>query len=285
MSENCYRLLDSGGYQKLEVVGPYRFVRPCPQAIWSRRLPDSEWQRYDARYERFSGGQGKWHMLSAEVQSEWPVELGGIKLLAKPTDFGHLGFFVEHKDRWTTLQSMIATAGGPFNVLNLFGYTGAASIACLVSGAEVVHVDASKTSVSWGRENAHLNEASDKPVRWIVDDARKFVQREIRRGNRYKGIILDPPSYGRGAKGEVWKIEQDLLPLLENVVSLLSDDFSFLLLSSHSNGHTPQALANLFSEYSQCVVKESGEMLIPESGAVRAVPSGAYALVANRNDH
>ena len=277
-----YKLVDSGDFLKLEQVGPYTVVRPCPQAVWNPRLSASVWKKLDARYERFSGGQGKWHVFNKDMPKEWEVEIDSVLFKARLTDFGHLGFFVEHARRWAAIRDSLKSSQEPKRVLNLFGYTGAATIACLQGGAEVVHVDASKASVAWARENADLNDVSSRPVRWIVEDAQKFVSREVRRGNKYDGIILDPPSYGRGAKGEVWKIESDLPRLLESVFSLLEKD-SFVLLSSHSNGYTPQALENLFHGQLKDFPRLAGEMLISEGDGERSVPSGAFALIGSIN--
>ena len=202
--------------------------------------------------------------------------------MIKLTDFGHLGIFAEQRANWLKLAGITAKTGSAreFRILNLFGYTGGSTLATAAAGAHVTHVDASKTSNAWARDNAEIRGLADKPIRWLTEDVKKFIDREIRRGSCYHGIILDPPSYGRGNKNEVWKIETDLPPLLEKLASLLADDFAFVLLSAHSNGYTPLALENLVQD----MVREArghyeaAEMVIEEVGTGRKLPSGASCL-------
>jgi 23S rRNA (cytosine1962-C5)-methyltransferase len=205
-----------------------------------------------------------------------------VKLVISLTDFGHLGIFPEQDTNWAKLHELIGRTKGDreINVLNLFAYTGGSTLACATAGAKVVHLDASKTSVAWARENADASGAADKPVRWIVDDVQKFVEREIRRGNKYQGIILDPPSFGRGANNEVWQVEDHLVPLLHNLKQILADDYLFILLSCHSNGYTPMALQNLLLDIVEPKSGrfEIGEMIIAEQDSGRVLPSGASAL-------
>lgn len=277
-----YKLIDSGNFQKLEQVGPYRFVRPAAQAVWKPRLGADAWENVDATFNRFSGGDGKWTVHNRSLPKKWIIEQGPVKLVISLTDFGHLGIFPEQDANWDKLNHLILKRKGDreLNVLNLFAYTGGSTLACATAGAKVVHLDASKTSVSWARENAEASGASDKPVRWIVDDVQKFVEREVRRGSKYQGIILDPPSFGRGTNNEVWQVEDHLVPLLANLKQILAEDYLFVLLSCHSNGYTPIALQNLLLDM---VDGKRGsfdvrEMLIHEQDSGRALPSGASAL-------
>lgn len=278
-----YRLLDSGGFQKLEQLGPYRIARPSPQAVWRPRLRAEDWADLDARYERFSGGDGRWQFSSRRLPADWMISYAGLNFQIKPTDFGHLGLFAEQASNWQRIRHLVQEGlktRKEFHVLNLFAYTGASTLAAAQGGAHVVHLDASKTSVGWARDLARLNQLDHCPIRWIVDDATKFVAREARRERRYHGIILDPPSFGRGGRGEVWKIEEHLCDLLDGLRSLLADDFSFILLSSHSTGYTPLAMRNLLTESLPLSGGEFllEEMVIPEYGSERVLPSGANCL-------
>lgn len=275
-----YALIDSGNFQKLEQVGPYRLVRPSPQAVWKPRLEASHWEKVDARYQRFSGGDGRWHLINPKMQKTWTISYGGLQLQIELTDFGHLGLFPEQVMNWQRIRRLSFDGSRddrPFHVLNLFAYTGGSTLAAAQGGARVSHVDASKTSVQWARDNAALNGLESQEIRWLLDDVQKFAARDLRRNKRYHGIILDPPSFGRGAKNEVWKIESDLIPLLDTLKALLADDFSFVLLSSHSNGYTPVAMQNLLrtmvGDLSGRFICE--EMLVPEMDSGRALPSGA----------
>ena len=281
--QNGYRLIDSGFFYKLEQVGPYRLVRPSPQAVWRPRLASKEWDKHDAKFTRHAGGQGKWKLGHKKMQDGWEIEQYGLKFSVYPTDFGHLGLFPEHLEKFSKLTSLLSKdLGRKPKILNLFAYTGAATLAFLKAGAQVDHVDASKTSVALARKNLELNELQDAPVRWIVEDVRKFVQRQKRREVFYDGILLDPPSFGRGGKGEVWKIERDLNDLLDLLASMLSDEYAFLFLTSHSHGYSPAALSNLLAPFAGAADKagslRQGEMLLPEKDG-RAMPSGAYALL------
>lgn len=292
-----YQLLDSGDFQKLEQVGPYRLVRPAAQAVWRPRLAKSEWAKADAVFTRFSGGDGRWDVKN-RLPEAWRLSVPKLgELVLKLTDFGHLGIFPEQHANWFRLVDLVReriaargeklNAEQPFQVLNLFAYTGGSSLAAARGGAHVVHLDASKTSVSWARENAEACGLASHPVRWIVDDVQKFVAREVRRGSKYHGIILDPPSYGRGTKGETWKIEEHLPPLLDQLKQILADDYAFVLLSAHSEGYTPIALRNLLSEIcpaaqgdfdaAEMVVEETSELGVP-----RLLPSGAHCYYVRR---
>lgn len=302
MNDNgSYRLIDSGDFEKLEQVGPYLLVRPSPQAVWGKNPAyKKDWQKWHAKFERHSGGGGAWQYGKGlkKLPKEWQIAIGGLKFILQGTDFGHLGIFAEQQDNWQRFPDLILEAKKhhgdvPIKVLNLFAYTGGSSLACAKAGAEVAHVDASKTTVAWARRNGELNGSPDAPlkIRWLVDDAKKFVQKEINRGNRYHGIILDPPSFGRGNKGEVWKIEEDMLPLMAGLKQLMTDGFGFISLSSHSTGYTPAALTNILTAMfkpSANVQYLAEEMVIrhqPDSRlspSHRGLPSGATCLVTFR---
>jgi 23S rRNA (cytosine1962-C5)-methyltransferase len=285
MARFDYKLIDSGNFQKLESVGPYRFVRPSPQAVWKPRLSGAEWQRVDAAFKRFSGGDGKWEIHNKNLPKKWTIEQGPVKLNIALTDFGHLGIFPEQDYNWSILHDLIAKQKKPgdVQVLNLFAYTGGSSLACAQGGAKVVHLDASKTSVQWAKDNAEASSLKDAPIRWITDDVQKFVDREVRRGNKYQGIILDPPSFGRGTNNEVWQIEDHLVPLMAQLQKLWSDDLLFVLLSSHSQGYTPLALKNLLLDVISGPKDAftAQEMVIPEQESDRYLPSGASCLYIN----
>jgi 23S rRNA (cytosine1962-C5)-methyltransferase len=302
-----YRLIDTGNFQKLEQVGPYHLVRPAAQAVWRPRLGEESWQKIDAVFRRSAGGDGRWDVRSNRLPESWIIATGGAgdagarRLVIRTTDFGHLGIFPEQHANWDRLSALVRERASrlsdqrsetPFQVLNLFAYTGGSTLACAAAGAHVVHLDASKTSVAWGRENAEASGLADRPVRWIVDDVQKFVSREVRRGSKYHGIILDPPSFGRGPKGETWKIEEMLPPLLDDLAKLLAPDFAFVLLSSHSEGYTPMALTNLLAALPECSAGagtfSAEEMIVRETSESgepgRPLPSGASCLYARASD-
>lgn len=272
-----YRLLDSGRESKLEQVGDCLLVRPAPQAVWSPILPEKRWDAADAVYIRSSTGGGNWDFHN-QIPEQFNIGFRGLKFIIKPTGFGHLGLFPEQSDNWEWIAEKIKTAGRPVSVLNMFAYTGGSTLAAANAGASVCHLDASKGVVDWARENAALSRLSDRPIRWIVDDVMKFIEKENRRGKSYDAIILDPPSFGRGAKGEVWKIENDLTKLLADCQKILTDKPLFILLSCHSPGFTPLVLQNLLAEMmkGEKGILSCGEMVIPEETG-RVLPSGAYA--------
>jgi 23S rRNA (cytosine1962-C5)-methyltransferase len=283
-SQTGYRLLDSGNFRKLEQLGPFCLDRPAPQAIWRPAQSPSLWQTADAMYHRSSSGGGSWE-YRRKLPEEWTLTYYSLTLKINMTDFGHLGIFPEQGPNWTWIREQIQNGGSNLNVLNTFAYTGGSSLAAAAAGANVVHLDASKGIVSWAKENADQSKLGDKPIRWIVDDVVKFIRREIRRGNRYEGIILDPPSFGRGPKGEVWKFENDLPALLETCRQLLPSQPRFVLLSAHSPGFTPLALENLLLDMMRGFDGEvsSMEMVIPEDQTNRYLPSGTMARWAGRN--
>ena len=233
-----YELIDCGGGERLERWKDAVLVRPDPQAIWPRREGLSLWDRPDARYSRSSAGGGKWELGSIEKDG-WEIGYGGLKFRVKPMNFKHTGVFPEQAVNWDFTAGLVRDAGREISVLNLFGYTGCATLALLEAGASVCHVDAAKGMVDWARSNAALSGFAEKPVRWIVDDCMKFIEREIRRGKKYEGIIMDPPSYGRGPSGEIWKLEDDLYRLVSRASLLLSDRPLFFLLNTYTSGLAP----------------------------------------------
>ncbi len=242
-----YALLDSGGGRKLERYGPYTVVRPEPQAMWTPRLPGSAWEKADAVFNPSDEEDaGNWR-FKGKPQDSWPMAWGEAKFHARFTAFRHLAFFPEQAANWAWLDERLRATPGQPKVLNLFGYTGVASLVCAAAGAHVTHVDASKKAIGWARENAALSGLEDRPIRWICEDARRYVQREVRRGSRYDGIILDPPKYGRGPDGEVWRLFENLPELAALCAELLSENASFLLLNAYAERISGAALSSLLA--------------------------------------
>jgi 23S rRNA (cytosine1962-C5)-methyltransferase len=269
-----YALLDSGDEQKLERFGQFTLIRPSSVAVWKPKQP-ALWKKADALFTRDEGN--KWVILNKKLPSEWLIELGKLTFKLSPTDFGHLGIFPEHHHLWEWMEDLIEKRKGQVNVLNLFAYSGAATIKMAKCGAKVCHLDASKKSVSWACENAKLNHLESAPIRWIVDDAVKFLQREVKRGSHYDAIILDPPSFGKGAKGEIFKIEKDISQLLDLCRQVLSSSPLFIAFTCHTPGFTPTVMKYLLEEMMGNKGKiEVGEMVI-ESTQSYALPSGAFA--------
>ena len=241
-----YALIDSGGGRKLERYGPYRVVRPEPQCLWRPRLSDADWADADAVFDPTDEDEaGRWR-FKGQARDAFPLAWRKVRFHGRFTAFRHLAFFPEQAANWEWLEARLRSRPG--RVLNLFGYTGVASLAAAAAGAQVTHVDASKKAIGWARENAELSGLADRPVRWICEDARRYVQREIRRGTRYDGIILDPPKYGRGPTGEIWRLFEDLPGLLADCVQLLSDDASFLLLNGYAERISGLSLGALMAE-------------------------------------
>ncbi|CRX38737.1 class I SAM-dependent methyltransferase [Estrella lausannensis] len=273
-----YRFLDSGNGYKLERFGKYTLARPSGIAIWKRTLSDKEWKEADAGFSRERENRWDWRGKSP---LEWQVELSGIKMKCQATDFGHLGVFPEHASFWAWMQERAAAfekrVKRPLNALNLFAYSGGATLALAKAGCSVCHVDSSKGMVDWARENAHINDLGAASIRWIVEDALKFMQREVRRGKFYDAIILDPPSFGRGSKGEVFKIEEHVMPLLEAAKSLMSKEADFILFSCHTPGFTPIVMDNLLQDAlkSKKGLIDSGEMIL-QSDKGMPLPSGSF---------
>ena len=236
-----YELLDASDGERLERWGDIILIRPDTQIIWNTPRKDYRWNKAHARYIRSNSGGGHWEFYK-KLPETWNIRYDDLGFVIKPMGFKHTGVFPEQAINWDFAMDKIAKANRPINVLNLFGYTGGATVACLKAGASVCHVDASKGMVNMAKENAALSGVSDKPVRWIVDDCVKFVNREIRRGRKYDAIIMDPPSYGRGPNGEVWKLETELFPLLELCKQVLSDNPLFFLLNSYTSGLSPAVM-------------------------------------------
>ena len=235
-----YSVIDCGNGEKLERWGEYFLVRPEPQAIWTSPRTNPRWKKYDALYSRSSSGGGSWN--NRNLPASWQISYKNLTFNLKPMNFKHTGIFPEQASNWDFITEKIKSAGRSINVLNLFAYTGAATVAAAAAGASVCHVDAARGMVAWARENAASSGLSDAPIRWIVDDCAKFVEREIRRGKKYDAIIMDPPSYGRGPTGEIWKLENNLFDFVKLCSGVLSDDPLFVLISSYTTGLAPSVL-------------------------------------------
>lgn len=242
---NDYELIDASDGEKLERWGDILLIRPDPQIIWRTDKKDSRWKNAHARYHRSSSGGGKWETYK-RVPDIWSIKYKNLTFNLKPMGFKHTGLFPEQAVNWDFMSDLVRKRKSP-KILNLFGYTGAATLALAAAGARVTHVDAARGMVSWAKDNSAASGLSDKPVRWLVDDCVKFVKREIRRGNKYDGIVMDPPSYGRGPDGEVWKLEDQLFDLLGLCSQILSDDALFFLLNSYTTGLSPSIMAYLVS--------------------------------------
>lgn len=283
-----YRLLDSGAGRKLEQVGPYRFVRPEPQALWLPRSPESEWDGAHAVFAPSGSGDddaGKWR-FNAPLPETWPMAWDGMRFISRPTPFRHLAFFPEHSVHWRYAVGVLTSMKSeqPPEVLNLFGYTGLASLACARAGARVTHVDASKKAIGFARDNQSAGGLNDAAIRWICDDALVFVRREVRRGRRYDGIILDPPKFGRGPDGEVWRLEEHLPGLAADCRRLLDKDSRFLFLTVYAVRMSSLALGGLLAELFADLpgTVEHGELAVREEGSgARLLPTAIFARWAN----
>lgn len=279
--DDGYELLDSGNGKKLERFGDIILDRPCAQAVWKPQYPE-RWNEAKASFDRKGGlnwkGRGR-------LDTAWNVEIAGVIMKLSATDFGHIGVFPETRALWAWIRSTLVEQrrkkGRDLKFLNLFAYSGGATLAAAQAGAHCCHLDASKGMVDWARENAALNNLQDAPIRWIIDDVIKFLSREVRRGNKYDGILLDPPSFGRGKKGELYKIEESLLTTLDLVNQVLSDDPAFVLLTSHTPGFSPIVLSNLLRQYHASGVFEYGEMLLTGQKDVNELPNGNWARWIN----
>ena len=275
-----YEVLDTSAGEKLERWGKYLLVRPDPQVIWNTPKDDPLWRKYDARYARSNTGGGKWQNL--RLPAQWQVHYKELTFQVKPMNFKHTGLFPEQAANWDWFGSKIREAGRPVRVLNLFAYTGGATLAAAAAGASVTHVDASKGMTLWAKENAAASGLADAPVRWLVDDCIKFVQREIRRGNKYDIIIMDPPSYGRGPGGEVWKLENEVYGFVELCSELLYEDSLMVLINSYTTGLSPSVMEYILGETVQRKLGgkvTSDEIGIPVSSKPgRVLPCGASAV-------
>ena len=277
-----YELIDTSGGERLERWGNIVLIRPDPQIIWNTPRKNPLWREAHARYQRSHTGGGSWQEYR-KVPSMWKIRYGELTFQLKTMGFKHTGIFPEQAVNWEFAMRKIGAAGRPVKVLNLFGYTGAATLACAKAGAQVCHVDASKGMVAWAKENAAASGLADRPVRWLVDDCLKFVQREQRRGNTYDAIIMDPPSYGRGPGGEVWKLEEQLYGLIQQCLPILSDRPLFFILNSYTTGLAPSVMAYLLglllrprfgSEVS------ADEIGLPVTNTGLILPCGSTALWA-----
>ena len=271
-----YELIDCSGGERLERWGSYTLVRPDPQAIWKTPRRDPRWKKCDGVYIRSDSGGGAWDKRS--LPASWQVDYGVLRFHVKPMNFKHTGLFPEQAVNWDYIMRMITKAGRPVSVLNLFAYTGGAPVAALRAGASVCHVDAAKGMVAWAKENAAASGVADRPVRWIVDDCGKFVEREIRRGRRYDAVIMDPPSYGRGPGGEVWKLEDGLWDFVSLCSGVLSDDPLFVLINAYTTGLSPSVLTYI----SESILtkkfggrSESQELGLPVTAGGLYLPCGA----------
>ncbi len=278
-----YRIIATGDGEKLERWKDVVLLRPDPQVIWHAERPLLELCKADARYIRSSSGGGHWE-FERKLPENWVVGWKNLKFRVRPMNFKHTGLFPEQAANWATMTDLIERANRPISVLNLFAYTGGATVACLSAGASVCHVDAAKNMVEMAKDNVALSGLSDKPVRYIVDDCRKFVKREIRRGNRYDAIVLDPPSFGRGASGEEWKLERDIHDFLRLCAEVLSDDPLFVLLNSYTTGLQPAVLSNLLKLSFPRGEVTSYEVGLPtDEGTV--LPCGASGLWTKGEKH
>ncbi len=239
-----YELIDSSNGERLERWGDVILIRPDPQVIWNTERKNPLWHNAHARYFRSNTGGGKWQMYK-KVPASWQIKYRDLLFNVKPMGFKHTGVFPEQAVNWDFTSDIIKESARQLNILNLFGYTGCATVACLKAGAKVCHVDASKGMVNWAKENAVSSNVVDRPVRWIVDDCAKFVSREIRRGHKYDGIIMDPPSYGRGPSGEIWKLEERIYEFVELCSGILSDNAEFVILNSYTTGLSPSVMEYL----------------------------------------
>lgn len=278
--DDDYALIDSGNGLKLERYGPYRIIRPEAQAIWQPALDNSAWQNVDAVFtgDTDEEGMGRWRFSGPPLGETWPMKWDGLHYHGRFTSFRHVGVFPEQAAHWRFVEDQISRAKRPVKLLNLFGYTGLASLVAARAGAHVTHVDASKKAVAWARENQQMSGLEDKPIRWIVDDAVKFSEREVRRGNHYDAILLDPPKYGRGPKGEVWQLFEDLPHLLDVIAELVGNRPLFIVLTAYS------IRASFFSMHEICQEVfgdlggrlESGELVILSQNGARRLSTSLF---------
>lgn len=279
-SWNDYELLDTSSGERLERWGDVILIRPDPQILWRTPKEHPMWRAADARYLRSSSGGGRWEEIT-NVPPVWEIHYRSLTFRLKTMGFKHTGVFPEQAVNWDWMAEKIASARRPVKVLNLFAYTGGATLACAAAGAQVCHVDASRGMVSWARENANASGLGDKPVRWLVDDCVKFVQREQRRGNTYDGIVMDPPSYGRGPGGEVWKLEDQLFDLVRLCIPILSRQPLFFIINSYTTGLSPAVMEYLLGSF---LLKPFGgkvssdEIGLPVTASGLTLPCGSTAV-------
>ena len=279
-----YKLLDATDGDKLESWGGHILVRPDPQIIWKSPQYSDKWAKADAVYHRSTKGGGAWD-YKRKLPESWNISYNDLKFVIKPTGFKHTGLFPEQAVNWELMSGLIKNEGREINVLNLFAYTGGATLACAAAGAKVAHVDASKGMVSWARDNAKASGLEDKPVRWLIDDCEKFVRREIKRGRRYEAVVMDPPSYGRGPGGEVWKLEDCVYDLVKLCAGVLSDKPLFFLLNSYTTGLSPSVMAYILGDV---IGKKYGgdvsadEIGLPVESTGMVLPCGSTAVWINK---
>ncbi len=271
-----YEVIDTSGGEKLERWGDYILVRPDPQVIWNTDKKHYGWKKFNGHYHRSNKGGGEWEFKN--LPEEWSINYKELTFNLKPFSFKHTGLFPEQAANWDWFSSLIKEANRPIKVLNLFAYTGGATVSAAKAGASVTHVDAAKGMVAWAKENAASSGLADAPIRYLVDDCVKFVEREIRRGNKYDGIIMDPPSYGRGPKGEIWKIEESVFPFIQLTSQLLSDDPLFFLINSYTTGLQPAVLSYMLHTVLDPIHKgtvEANEIGLPVKSNSLILPCGA----------
>ncbi|MFZ2150165.1 MAG: class I SAM-dependent methyltransferase [Minisyncoccia bacterium] len=281
---HAYELLDTGVGEKLERFGQYTFVRPFEDAVWPKTLPETEWGKADGKFWSSKTGAKKGWKMESKIEEKWEMSYNGVKFLASPTPFRHLGFFPEQAAHWDFIESELRehekNMKRPIKFLNLFGYTGVASLFALRTGAEVTHVDASKQSLNWAKENQQVSGMGNLSMRIIEDDVVKFLEREEKRGNKYDAVIMDPPKFGRGPKGEVWKIEEMLPRLLSQVKKVLSDKPIFIILTSYAIDTSPlslgYALSDAMKDFRGKV--EQGELCVAEKSQGRIIPLANTAV-------
>ncbi len=275
-----YELIDASSGERLERWGDIILIRPDPQIIWNTEKKDKRWREAHARYVRSNQGGGKWQVYK-NLPDRWNIKYGDLSFNVRTMGFKHTGVFPEQAVNWDFVADIVKTSDRQLSIINLFGYTGCATLSALAAGAKVCHVDASKGMVQWARDNASESGLADKPVRWLVDDCIKFVNREIRRGNKYDGIIMDPPSYGRGPGGEVWKLEEQIYSFVELCSELLSQDAKFFILNSYTAGLSPSVMKYILSAV--IVPKLGGrvtcdEIGIPVTASGQVLPCGSTAI-------
>jgi 23S rRNA (cytosine1962-C5)-methyltransferase len=275
-SNNSYIILDSGSGRKLENVGGYILDRPCAQAVWEKSLPERDWKNVHAVFSR--DDNSGW-IVKKKLPDEWNIEINGLKFLISPTDFGHLGVFPEHRFCWKWMAERIKNTRQRPRVLNLFSYSGAATLAALKAGAEITHVDASQKINDWAKRNVKLNGFDTSQVKWITDDVIKYLKREDKRNSHHDGIILDPPSFGRGSKGEVFKIDTHLPAIIKLCRAVLNDNPAFIVLTCHTPGYTPLTLKNILTQAMDGLKGEieTAELTLDQGETLLPIPAGYFA--------
>ncbi len=277
-----YELLDSGGGRKLERLSKWIIERQAPVAFWKTQLTATEWKKAHVVHVRSEKGGGHWKYSTKDMPESIQLQLGILKIKSKLTSFGHLGFFPEQITQWKWLQNAVATSERPLKIINLFGYTGGSSLALAMGSAQTTHVDAAKGVVDWGKENQELNPTTKDRIRWIVDDCEKFLEKEIRRGQSYDGFVMDPPTFGRGTKNEVFRIEENIEGILEKLAKLCGPRPKLIHFSCHTPGWTTKVLENLLQQHFQMKTVEGGDLLIESSGNVLPIPSGSFLRYAEK---